>query len=313
MSKFIKAIERATGKEYRAERIEGGFQIYALTGEAYKKLRESTFKKYFKLTGETTSEEATETQKEEQPVEEKKEKATEKKDKTPKQEKQQPVVEIDGDKKEKMIEKIKKMLKLAENNPSQEEALSAALQAQKLMAKYNIHEDDVTLEEIKDEIDSVFSAQKHNSHLLSWRKSLASIVARNFRCKCYVSGKDIVFRGYKKDAEIALEVYLTLYTIGNQLASKAYAEQKVRTGTGKGAYNSFVAGFLSGVEEGLSVQCTALMLVVPKEVQEEYKQFSATFGTTKVSLQVKDGKLFAKGKEEGKAAVKSRAIEKKGK
>ena len=39
---------------------------------------------------------------------------------------------------EKIIVKIKKVLELAKNNPSPEEAKAAALQAQKLLAKYHI-------------------------------------------------------------------------------------------------------------------------------------------------------------------------------
>ena len=126
-----------------------------------------------------------------------------------------------------------------------------------------------------------------------------------------MSGDDVVFRGYKKDAEIALDVYMCLYTIGNQLGTKAYLEQKERTGTGKGAYNSFVAGFLAGVDEGMSVQCTALMIVVPKEVEDEHKVYSANSGKTKTRLNVSSATLYNRGKVEGREAVKSRGLEDK--
>ena len=39
---------------------------------------------------------------------------------------------------EKIMEKIKKLLALANNNPSEDEAMAAALKAQEMMAKYNI-------------------------------------------------------------------------------------------------------------------------------------------------------------------------------
>lgn len=288
---MIKVIERATGNEFKAERIEGGYQVYTLEGEKYKKLKDSTFKKYFKLTGESAEESKTE-------------KKTKKAAK-----KTEPVTELTSEKKEKMIEKIRKVLELAKDNPSMEEGLAAALQAQKLMHKYNIHEEDVTLEEIKDDITSVFSEQKHDSQLHGWRKQLAMIIARNFRCKCYIQNQDVVFRGYITDAKIALDVYLNLYIIGNKLGSKAYHDQLNETGSGKGAYNSFVGGFLRGIEEGLGEQCTALMIVVPKEVEEEFEEFSAGFKTSKTSLSVTDPELYNKGKREGKAAVKARQVE----
>lgn len=290
---MIKAVERATGNVYSVKRIEGGFKVYDQDGNLYKKLKESTFKRYYKVTGETT------------------EKATSKHktEKAP-----EPTQELSDEKRESMIEKIRKILKLAQDNPSMEEGLAAALQAQKLMAKYNIHQEDVELEEIKDEIGSVFSEQKHDSQLHGWRKNLASIIAKNFRCKCYMHGKDVVFRGYKEDAKIALDVYMNLYTMGNKLGSKAYHDQLAETGSGKGAYNSFVLGFLKGIEEGLGEQCTALMIIVPKEVEEEFEEFTADFKHSKGGMVFNgiDGELFNKGKKEGKAAVKARQVEKKG-
>lgn len=296
---MIKVIERATNTEYQAKQIEGGYEIFTTDGEKFKKVKDSTFKRYFKTVKDVEPEQ-------EEPT------STKKKEAKPQPKTEETHEELSPEKKEKMIDKIKKILKLAQDNPSMEEGLSAALQAQKLMAKYNIHEDEVTLEEIKDEITSVFSQQKHDSQLHKWRKGLANVVARNFRCKTYLQGGDVVFRGYKEDAKIALEVYLSLYTIGNSLGSKAYSEQVSKTGSGKGAYNSFVTGFLSGVEEGLNAQCTALMIITPKEVEEEFVEFSADFKKgRKVILRVQDSELYKKGKEEGKAAVKARSIEKK--
>lgn len=297
---MIKIIERATGKEFKATRIEGGYEVFTLEGEKYKKLKESTFKKYFKPTGETVESSG------------RKVESTSKKDTKETTATSNETQELSPEKYEKMIEKIKKMLKLAENNPSMEEGLAAALQAQKLMMKYNIHEDDVTLEEIKDEIGSVFSQQKHNSQLHTWRKYLAVIVSRNFRCKCYMSGKDVVFRGYKQDAQIALDVYMNLYIIGDKLGSKAYSTQKNETGSGKGAYNSFVTGFLKGIEEGFSKQCTALMVVIPKTVEDEWVEFSAGFTKSKSARQsVTNYSAYVAGYAEGKAAVESRGIEAK--
>jgi hypothetical protein len=285
---MVKVIERATGTEYQANRIEGGYEVFTLAGEKYKKLKESTFKKYFKATGEQASkaeepEQATEEPKEEpkkeapkaeQPKKKSKKKAAEgeepkneekqsteepeeKQEEAPKKEKksekkaepkQEPKVELDDVTRENMISKIKKMLNLSENNPSEEEAKSAVLMAQRLMAKYGIHEDEVTLEEVKDEIGAFTARLKHDSSHHSWRKQLAVIVAKNFRVKTYIDGrKDMVFRGYKEDVKIASEVYFYLYTLGNTLGSKAYHEKLSETGSGKGVYASFTLGFLNGI------------------------------------------------------------------
>lgn len=280
---MMKAVERETGIQYNVEAIEGGFKLFTEAGELYKKLKESTFKRNFKMVKEAQEE--------------------------PKAQEPEAKVELSPEKREAMVEKIKKMMALAENNPSEEEAMSAALQAHKLMVKYNIHEEDVTLEEVKDEITSIFSEQKHNAHLMAWRKNLGGIVAKAFRCKCYISGQDVVFRGYKEDAQLALEVYLMLYKVGDKLGSKAYAEQVETLGTGKGAYNSIIVGFLNGVKDGFDEQCTALLVITPKEVEEEWSAFSKDFKSSKSSLKVMDSKLYSRGYSEGKQAVKSRAIE----
>ena len=273
---MMRVIERATGIEMRAEEIEGGYQVFTMDGEKYKKLRESTFKKYFKAV-------ADEQHKDE---------------------------EVSTEKRDKMVEKIKKMMALAENNPSEEEALAAALQAHKLMVKYNIHESEVTLEEVKEDIVSVFSQQKHGCHLMAWRKQLAGVVATAFRCKAYVSGQDVVFRGYRDDAQLALDVYLMLYIVGNKLGCKAYDAQMEELGTGKGAYNSMTAGFLCGVRDAFNEQCTALMVITPKEVEEDWEVFSAGFGKgRRVNHKNIRSKFFNEGYAEGKQAVKSRAVE----
>ena len=294
----MRVVERATGVEYEARYIEGGYEITTLEGERYKKVKDSTFRRYFKI-----------------PALEK-----DKKDKNEAQvnssqdevEKANPETAepISEEKREQMIKKVKKMLALAENNPSMEEGLSAALQAHKLMAKYNIHEDDVTLEEVKDEILSIFSQQPHNSHLMGWRKQLGLTVATSFRCKCYLRGKDIVFRGYKADAQLALDVYLMLYNVGHKVAKKTESQERHKTGSAKGIYTSVATGFVKGVNDALSKQCTALLVITPKEVEEEWAEFSSNMKKSRSTLTVSNAKAYETGYNEGKQAVKSRALEK---
>lgn len=281
-NKKVMLVDKATGVMYEAFKIEGGYQLFTLKHNTYKKLKDSTVKRNYKIV----------------------------KDDPEKSEDTKEVEELSEEKRKSLVEKIKKILALSENNPSEEEAISAALQAQKLMAKYNIHKDEVTLEEIKDEIDSVRSNQPHDSHLLKWRRMLAIIVARSFRCKSYMCGRDVVFRGYKEDAQLALEVYLMLYSVGHTLAKKTESKTRSLTGTGKGVYNSYTTGFLKGVESAFNEQCTALMVVVPKEVEEDFTQFCEEHKTKTSSIRIKsvDSTAYNEGYTEGREAVKSRAI-----
>ena len=321
---MIRAIEKATGVKYKVKEIEGGFEVYTLEGEKYKKLKESTFKRYYKIV--KAEEKATETVDEpitdadfdepEPKAEPKKEKKEHKEKKETKKEKQvkesEPVVELNEEDREGMVAKIRKILNLSKNNPSVEEGMAAALQAQKLMAKYRINEDEVTLEKIEDDIVSLYTNQKHNAHLRGWRKTLATIIAKNFRCNAYMDGKDIVFRGFKTDAEVALDTYNYLYSIGNRLASKKRREEKAEKGSGKGAHASFIYGYLQGIEESLGEQCTALMLIIPKKVADEYEEFkAANLETKKTVAKFSKNKNFEEGLSEGKAVVKSRQLDDK--
>jgi len=174
---------------------------------------------------------------------------------------------------QKIIEKIRKLLALSKNNASLAEAESAALKAQELMARYGVSVSEES-EEIKKVIAHVRSTIKDAAQ---WRLRLASIVAKNFRCKAYYIGHTQVFFGYESDARIAKEVYEYLYRVGNRNANKMYAKVKSETGSGAGVYNSYVSGFLVGLQSKLDEQCTALMLVTPPEVVQKYEEMSKNF------------------------------------
>ena len=54
-------------------------------------------------------------------------------------------------------------------------------------------------------------------------------------------------------------------------------------------------------------------MITPKEVEEEWKVFAASFGQKNTTrLKVVDVDAYRNGYSEGKSAVKSRSIEKKG-
>lgn len=86
---------------------------------------------------------------------------------------------------------------------------------------------------------------------------------------------------------------------------------KKELGTTKGVYNSFILGFLKGIKEALDKQCTALMIVTPKEVKESYAELSKTF-TKFISSEVKtsrfDTSAFSSGVKEGKNAIQARQL-----
>jgi hypothetical protein len=122
-----------------------------------------------------------------------------------------------------VLDKIRKLLALAGNNPNQYEAISAAEMASKLLAEYNLSLTDVELKQIVTK-EVIFEELK----IATWIQILASIISRVFDCDVYSSrfsvsgGKyKIVFVGNKSDAEVAYYVYDYLYrAIGNLIDKK---------------------------------------------------------------------------------------------
>ena len=115
---------------------------------------------------------------------------------------------------EKIIEKIRKLLEMTqENGASENEAMVAALRAQELMAKYNIDLIDVQgVHTLEEEICDIMIDMTEYEHVSTkWSIRLAGIIAGNFRCKVYTIGKSaVVFYGFKTDAKIASDVFKIL-------------------------------------------------------------------------------------------------------
>ena len=210
--------------------------------------------------------------------------------------------------KEKIIAKIQKVLELSRNNPSKEEAQSAALMAQKLLAQYHLSMVDIEeMEKQVDEIEEVFVEVGMGN---KWKGRLASIIAKNFRCKVYFHGKDtLVFYGYEFDAGVAANTFEEMFYTGIKLANKY---KRSCTGDTAGVFNSYVAGFCDGLKEGLDKQCTALMIITPKEVEDAWKEKSAGFRQSSSTLRI-NGNLngyYAReeGHKAGRAAANGRMI-----
>ena len=211
---------------------------------------------------------------------------------------------------EKIIIKIKNLLDLSNNNPNQNEAFAAALKAQELMAKYKIKIED--LEDNKSQIMEKYFDGDELSGNKKWRVYLAQIISKNFRCKCYLSGKYIVFYGYDNDAEIALEVFKMLVNTGTRLSRKEYYTRKKNGYSTKGVMNAFLIGFCDGVKEVLDRQCTALMIITPKEVEKGFEELTVGWKKKPNKIKVNTNKeIENNGRIAGKNAMSSRQISNK--
>ena len=212
---------------------------------------------------------------------------------------------------EKILNKIKNLLDLANNNPNENEAMAAALKAQELMAKYNVELDQLDDKPETHEITEEIYRQSGKHEMKKWKIGLSVIVAENFRCRTYtIDKKDVVFYGYKEDAKIALQVFTYLYEVGNKLAVRYYNKCKKEGKETRGVMNTYLIGFRDGVREVLGKQCTALMIVTPKEVNESFDEMTKEWRSVKTTLRMSgDTSAYSSGKSDGRDMATARSIE----
>lgn len=214
----------------------------------------------------------------------------------------------------KIIEKIKKLLEMTEaNGASENEAMIAALKAQKLMAEYNIDMIDIQDEhKATDEIGEETVDISDNGHQVSkWKGRLASIIATNFRCKVYLHGsKAVVFYGCKTDAKIAGDVFKFLFKTGGKLANKYYNLCRKEGKSTRGVLNAYLVGYCQGIADVLEKQCVALMIITPPEVEAGWKEKSKHFRTTNNTLRISaDERAYEYGRSDGRSVANARSIE----
>lgn len=220
---------------------------------------------------------------------------------------------------DKLIERIRKLLAVTEGRGATEaEAIAAALAAQRLMA-----ENDVEQWELQGEGEPMEA--KLSPKTKNWMIFLAKAVADNFRCKiahylAYEGGSRrkayIEFFGYRSDAEAARLVYERLADVCNRKANEwARLNASMRSALGSGAdrrdfYNSFVRSFVDGVRSELEKQSQALMIVCPPKVSEAFCERTAGSGEyrAKQSRYRRDGASERAGYSAGRDAVRERRV-----
>lgn len=204
---------------------------------------------------------------------------------------------------EKMVDRVKKLLALAGNNPSEEEAKLALMRANALIAKYNIDLSEETGEKVE---YSVLPASHPNNN--GYRIPLAGVIAPSFRCKVIMVGNTVHFFGRKQDAEACVEVYNYIYRVSRSLAQKLERKAKKEGRSIHGLANSYWKGFVVGISKELSEQCKALMVVVPEGVKSEFsnryqgcKQYGGGMRNTGY-----DHAAYSQGVQDGRHSMRTR-------
>ena len=207
-----------------------------------------------------------------------------------------------------VIDKIKKLLSLGENNPNENEAQAAILKAHELMAKHGIDAVNISDQDISYSTESC----QHKGDR-KFRRNLASIIAPNFRCHYYLSGGIVTFFGRTNDARIAKEVFEYAYAFAYKESNRLYAEYRKRGLNAHGIVNSYAIGFVRGLMEKLGAQSTALMVITPPDVHSEYEDVKKKLGlrTSRSRLATSRGNrlVYDRGLADGRAVMNGRRME----
>jgi hypothetical protein len=126
--------------------------------------------------------------------------------------------------KDKLLDKIKKMLAKAGNNPNEHEAALAANMAQELLARHNLTMADVPDDDQPDDLADIVTDGTIVTASHPWRRPLGSAVATMYFCKYMFVGaggkNKHMFVGARHNVAVATVMYLYLLTTVERLAQE---------------------------------------------------------------------------------------------
>lgn len=205
-----------------------------------------------------------------------------------------------------VIEKVKKLLEVANGRCNENESQVAALKAQQLIAKYNIEETELGIEDNKI-ILVAFEGPKGEQ----WKFTLSAIVSENFGCKVFWVRNTCNYMGYEANAQACKEVFNFLFVNGKRLAQIEIEKRRLMKKTTELIYDSFIEGFLVGLQSKLNEQCVSLAIVVPNEVEKAYNDFMNDETPTKKGGSQTDKireQAYINGIKEGRKIMSTREL-----
>ncbi|XJS11617.1 DUF2786 domain-containing protein [Aerococcaceae bacterium WGS1372] len=190
---------------------------------------------------------------------------------------------------DKILDKIRNLLSLAEDGGNDEESQTALLMAQKLMLKHKISQDELN-EGGRQEI--VIKSLSVYKRLYWWEKILVKIIAENFRVMFYVQSnrlphqksvqRKLVLMGYPEDVELAYEVFYLAAESMKHYAGVHIKENTQDTSKGQAhVRKSYYQGFMDGLQHKFAKQREemadanekyALIIQVPQDVVDKFNQ-----------------------------------------
>lgn len=153
--------------------------------------------------------------------------------------------------KEKIIDKIKKLLELSKNNPNKEEAILALTKARELMFKHNVDMENIKKDDTN-YFEKIVQLKKWKNWILFFLMYLNDAFGTFSLYNEYT--KRVYFYGEKEKVLGVSEIFEFLFEVADYLAMKEYRNYLKEYGTGKGIYLSYILGFINGVNNALEKQ-----------------------------------------------------------
>jgi hypothetical protein len=128
--------------------------------------------------------------------------------------------------KEKILDKIRKIFALAENNPSEQEAQSAIERGRALLVKYGLDMSEVDTDGEDDPFDTGHEViEFEGKKLASWKDELLLVMADYFECKVYTSSRKrsrnrATFYGIAVNVQAAKNAYISIVNQIDALSKK---------------------------------------------------------------------------------------------
>lgn len=193
---------------------------------------------------------------------------------------------------DKILEKIRNLLELAEDGGNDEESQTALLMAQKLMLKHKISQNE--LNEGGEQQIGIKSLSVYK-RIYWWEKVLVRIIADNFRVMFYMQSnrlphqtsvqRKLVLMGYPEDVDLAYEMFYLAAEAMKHYASLHMKNSKEDGTSSKTPQNQLRKSYYQGFMDGLSSKFEkqrqqmssenekyALIIKTPQDVLDKFNE-----------------------------------------
>ena len=207
-----------------------------------------------------------------------------------------------------IVNKIQHLLnKTVENGATEEEARTALLMAQKMMAKYSVE-----LEQETGSKGFQCSLEQTKVKANPRNNSLGNIIAESFAVKGILFDGRWAFFGREANAKAAASALVFIHKTleaGIRRVCREHGLESSQRGAAQ-YYNAYAMGFIHGLKEAMAAQTKALCVVVPEDVNAKFNERFPVLNKYrgKGMQYTHDREAYAQGHRDGRSAMDQRSL-----